>query len=529
MNEQLWILLVFIAYFGLIIGLAIRFRKSQNMTDYYLAGRNLNTWVGALSAQTSDMSGWLLMGLPGAIYAMGTGRVWIAIGLIIGTVLNWVFVAKKLRRYTIVANNSVTLPEYFENRFHDKSHILKITAAIFFAIFFTVYAASGFVAGGTLLPQIFPDISYQWAVVIIAAFVVLYTLIGGLMAISWTDSIQGMMMLLAVLILPIIIIAQMGGWSEVSAAFTAEDAPYNYLNIFYRGGEPISPRFVISDLAWGLGYFGMPHILVKLIAIKKERNVHKSAIIAIIWVVLALGAAVMVGLTARAFVPGLDNSETAFITSVREIFFDSGVPMLLIGSLFLVGMFAAIKSTADSQLLVGSSAIGDIYKQANKKASDRHLVWFSRGAVLVVALVAMWIAVDAYDPELGGPNRNTGVMVLVAMAWAGFGAAFGPVVLCSLFWKRTNRIGAIAGVLVGGLTVIVWHYVDFISVDVLNTTTGYYETVRQSLNAYTGIFSIVPGFALSLAAIIIGSLATKKPSAEIIAQFETAQKPLVED
>ena len=507
MSTATLILMVFVLYFGLIIGLAIRFRKSKNLSDYYLGGRSLNTWVGALSAQTSDMSGWLLMGLPGAIYAAGTGRAWIAVGLIAGTAINWIFVAKRLRRYTIVANNSVTLPEYLENRFHDRSHVLKVTAAIFFAIFFTVYAASGFVAGGTLLPQIF-DINYHVAVISLAAFVVLYTFIGGLKAISWTDSIQGMMMLLAVMILPVIVIATMGGWSAVNAGI-----PPGFFNIMTDGaGDPIALRSIISDVAWGLGYFGMPHILIKLIAIGKEKFVSRSAIIAIVWVVLALGSAVMVGLVGRAFMPGLENPETVFISMVRTIFIDHGsLWMVLVGGLFMCGMFAAIKSTADSQLLVGSSAVADMYRVAKKKASDTHMVWFSRAAVLAVALVAVWIALSAYCPEIGGPDRSTGVMVLVAMAWAGFGSAFGPLVLTSVFWKRTNLPGAIAGVIVGGVTVILWQYIPLAG--------------GETLGATTGIFSLVPGFFLSLATIFAVSLATKPPSAEILKEFEKASQP----
>ena len=531
MENQAWILAVFVVYFSVIIGLALWFRKSKNLADYFLGGRKLNTWVGALSAQTSDMSGWLLMGLPGAIYAAGTGRAWIAVGLIIGTVLNWCFVAKRLRRSTIVFSNSITLPEYLENRFHDKSHVLKLTAAVFFAIFFTVYATSGFVAGGTLLPQIF-DISYQTALIIIAAFVVGYTLIGGLMAISWTDSIQGMMMLLAGFFLPIIVISQMGGWANVSA-----EVPAGWFNIMQVGGNPIRWQSMLSDLAWGLGYFGMPHILIKLIAIKRERNVNKSAIIAIVWVVLALFSAVMVGIVGRAFVPGLAGvEETAFINMIRMIFLDHGALWAtLLGGLFLCGMFAAIKSTADSQLLVASSALSDIYRQANKKASDKHLVWISRGAVLVVAIVALIFALSAYDPALGGPNRNRGVMVLVAMAWAGFGAAFGPLVLCSLFWKRTNKIGAILGIAVGGLVVIFWQYIPLLQGYINNEpalvplSAPLLETVTTGARGGTGIFSIIPGFVLSLAAIIIGSLATKKPSEAVLEEFAAAQQPLVED
>lgn len=512
MSEQLLIFLVFVVYFGVIIAMALRFRVSKNLSDYLLAGRNLNPWVGALSAQTSDMSGWLLMGLPGAVYAAGTGRAWIAVGLILGTVLNWVFVAKRLRRYTIIANNSVTLPEFLENRYQDKSHILKITAAIFFAIFFTVYAASGFVAGGTLLPQIF-SVNYQVSVLIIAGIVVLYTLIGGLMAISWTDSVQGMMMLLAVFLLPIIIIAQMGGWSNVSAAIPTGFFSISYIVEADGGYTTIRLRSIISDIAWGLGYFGMPHILIKLIAIRRERYVSRSAVIAIVWVVLALVSAVMVGLVGRAFLPGLENQETVFISSIRTIFIDNGSTFLiLIGGLFLCGMFAAIKSTADSQLLVASSAIGDMYKQANKKASDKHLVWFSRLAVLAVALIAVGIALNAYDPAAGTVDSGTGVMVLVSMAWAGFGAAFGPLVLCSLFWNRTNRIGAIAGVIVGGLTIIIWEFVPIAG--------------GNTLAAVTGLYSLVPGFILSLIAIAVGSIATKMPSDSILEDFEKASKPL---
>jgi len=513
------ILAVFVVYFSFIIGMALHFRKSKNMEDYYLAGRGLNTWVGALSAQTSDMSGWLLMGLPGAVYWFGTGDAWIAIGLTIGTIINWLFVAKKLRRYTIVAKNAVTLPEFFENRFHDKSHVVKLAAAVFFAVFFTVYAASGFVAGGTLLPQIF-GISYQTAVIILASFVVLYTLIGGLKAISWTDTIQGMLMLAAVLFLPLIAMTILGGWGNVVDAI---DQPGFFNLLADREGNRLPAVSIISGLAWGLGYFGMPHILVKLIAIKKEKYVHRSAVIAIVWVLIALASAVLVGIVGRAFVPDLGQAhrETVFIQMIRGIFLGDGAPvwLILLGALFLCGMFAAIKSTADSQLLVGSSAIGDIYKLANKKASDKHLVWFSRGAVLAVALVALWIALDAYDPELGGPNRNTGVMMLVAMAWSGFGAAFGPIVLCSLYWKRTNRVGAVAGIVVGGLTVIVWQYAPLVQ--------GIEENV--TLRAETGLLSIVPGFALSLIAIIVGSLVTKKPSEAMLKEFEAARKPLIED
>lgn len=522
LSNQAWILIVFVLYFSAIIGMAIHFRKARDLSDYYLAGRGLGTWIGALSVQTSDMSGWLLMALPGSIFFFGTGRAWIAIGLIIGTVLNWLFVAKRLRRYTIVANNSITLPEFLENRFQDKSHVLKITACVFFAIFFTVYAASGFLAGGRMLPHIF-GISYPIAVLILAAFVVLYTLIGGLKAISWTDSIQGMMLLGAVFFLPLIVTVNMGGWSQVTAAI---DQPGFFNLLADADGSRLSAIHIISGLAWGLGYFGMPHILVKVVAIKKERYIHRSALIAIVWVVIALASAIVVGFVGRAFVPeiGFEGREYVFIEMINRIFLDNGaLGLTLIGAVFLCGMFAAIKSTADSQLLVGSSAVGDIYKTINKKATDKNLVWFSRGVVLAVAILATLIAIDAYVPahyDAYGNyvpwalDRTTGVMALVTVAWAGFGSAFGPLVLCSLFWKRTTRIGGVAGIIVGGTTVLIWQYAPI-------------WNGARPIDA-TGLNHIVLGFALGLLAVIVGSLASRPPSAEVMQDFEAAQQPLAE-
>jgi len=503
--RQMTILVVFILYFSAIIGMAIRFRKSKDLTDYFLADRKLNTFVGALSPQTSDMSGWMLMGLPGWVYLMGAGYAWIAIGLTAGIILKWLFVAKRLRRYSIVANNAITLPQYLENRFHDKSHVLKFTAAIFFAVFFTVYAAASFVAGGRLLNALF-GLNYTYAVLIVAALIVAYTFIGGLKAISWTDTIQGMMMLLAVLILPVVAISIMDGWSNVTQEITQP----GFFNLMYSGGERIAPVTIISNLAWGLGYFGMPHILIKLMANKSEKNMSKSAVIAISWVLLALGSAVLVGFVGRGFIPGMttpSESETVFIQMVQRIFVDQGVILMVIfGGLFLCGIFAAIKSTADSQLLVASSAVtGDMYKTINKKASDKHLVWFSRFSVLAIAVVALVFAL----------NPDAGVMELVRHAWAGFGAAFGPLVILSLYWKRTNRAGAIAGVIVGGLTVIIWSYIRLVD--------------GATLGVATSLYSLVPGFFLAFAAIIVGSLVTKKPSDAILAEFETARKPLIED
>ena len=345
---------------------------------------------------------------------------------------------------------------------------------------------------------------YTTALLITATFIVLYTVIGGFLAVSWTDTIQGMMMMLAIAILPWIAINVMGGWSYVAVAVPAE-----HFSMFADGqGGRISAISIISDMAWGLGYFGMPHILVRFMAIKSEPAVRRSAFIAIGWTTIALSSAVLVGIVGFAFTPGLANSETVFIQIIDRLFMAPGafIAAPILGGLFLCGIFAAIKSTADSQLLVASSSItGDIYNALiNKKASDRHLVWFSRISVLAVAVFAFFFALDP----------DAGVMALVANAWAGFGAAFGPLVILSLFWRRTNRVGATAGIIVGGLTVIIWEYIPF---------------GGEVLGASTALYSLVPGFALSLIAIIVGSLATKPPSEEILAEFEAASKPLVEN
>ncbi|MCL2601653.1 MAG: sodium/proline symporter PutP [Treponema sp.] len=502
MSNQGAILITFFVYFSIIIGIALYFRRSQNLSDYFLGGRTLNAWVGALSAQASDFSGWLLMGLPGAIYAAGTGRAWVAVGNFVGLIINWMCIAKRLRRYTITAKNSITLPEYLENRFHDTSRALKTTTAVFFAIFFTVYTAAGFVAGGTLLSSIF-GLNYTTAMVLTALFIVLYTLIGGFLAVSVTDTLQGMMMLLGIAILPWVALNAMGGWANVSA-----EVPAGFFNMLADGrGGRISGISIISDMAWGLGYFGMPHILVRFMAIKSEKSVSISTVIAIIWAAIGLSSAVLVGVVGFAFVPGLANRETVLINMIDRIFLSQNavIAIPVLGGFFLCGIFAAIISTADSQLLVASSSLtGDIYRGLKKTASDKHLVMVSRLSVLAVAVIAFIIAL----------NPAAGVMALISNAWAGLGSAFGPLVLISLFWRRITRMGAVVGIIVGGLTVIIWEYIPLAQ--------------GQVLGSYTGLYSLIPGFFLSVAAILAVSLSGKQPSAEILAEFETASKPLVE-
>jgi sodium/proline symporter len=486
-----WIIVAFVAYVAVMIVIGAKFYgKNETLSDYFLGGRTLNSWVAAISAQASDMSGWLLMGLPGAVYAFGTGQLWIAVGLGIGTVLNWIFVAKRLRRYTIVSGNSITIPEYLENRFHDTSNILRIAAAVFIAIFFAVYTASAFVSSATLFEQIF-GLDYTLSLLIGAVVILVYVFLGGFHAVCWTDLIQGLLMLAAILLVPILAFGLLGNPNGLPAGF---------MDILGDGaGSTQSGISIISQLAWGLGYFGMPHILVRFMAIKSDKTVGRSATIAIIWVVISLTMAIVTGVVGKMVFTELENPETVFIALIQRTFMDVNaiVPVPIIGGLFLCGILAAIMSTADSQLLVtASSFTSDIYKNKLKKdASDKHLLWVSRISVTAIAVIAFFIAM----------NRNSSVMELVSNAWAGFGATFGALILLSLYWRRVNRAGAFAGVLAGGLTVIVWDYIPF---------------GGSTLGASTGLYSLAVGFAVSLIAIIIVSLSTAKPSSGIMDEFD---------
>lgn len=504
MSGNTAVIVAFVIYAVIMLAIgAIFFKKSKTLSDYFLGGRGLNSWVAALSAQASDMSGWLLMGLPGAVYALGTGQMWIAVGLALGTALNWIFVAGRLRRYTIKAGDSLTLPEYFENRFRDKSRVLRLASSIFIIIFFLVYTASAFAAGGKLFATVF-GIDYQLALLIGVVIILGYTFLGGFLAVCWTDFIQGLLMLVAILTVPIIAVAALGGVTGTTETLLGIDP--NFLNVMHSGADNYSFIGILSQLAWALGYFGMPHILVRFMAIKSDSMVKKSATIAIIWVVLSLGAAVAVGAVGRAFVPGLEGpqQENVFIVTIQKMFINDGaiVPAAIIGGILLCGILAAIMSTADSQLLVTSSSIsGDIVKGViAKNAKDKTLVWISRGAVIVVAAIAYLIARDP----------NSSVMGLVSNAWAGFGATFGPLVLLSLFWKRTNRAGALAGMISGGVSVILWD-----NIPMLQGADG-----LVSIGTATGVYSLLPCFFISAIAIVIVSLLTKAPSAEIQKEFE---------
>lgn len=491
------ILLAFICYLLVMILIGISSMKHTKSTeDYFLAGRGLSSWVAALSAQASDMSGWLLMGLPGSIYALGTGQAWIAIGLFIGTVLNWLIIAKRLRRYTIVANNSLTLPEFFMNRFHDRKKILLSLSSVVIVIFFLVYTASALASGGKLFNNVF-GIDYHVALSIGAVVILIYTFLGGFLAVCKTDFIQGTMMLIALLLVPILAYSMLEG--NISSALTnAGVASSDYLSLFSNNGKPYTFIDIISQLAWGLGYCGMPHILVRFMSIRSEKEIGKSSKIAIIWVALSLFAACAIGVIGRGFLGTMQmDSENVFIQMIQKIF-SSNMFLIFIGGLFLCGILAAVMSTADSQLLVCASSVSkDIYKNILKpKANDQQILRVSRITVIIVAVLAYIIA---WNPE-------SSIMALVSDAWAGLGSAFGPLVVCALFWKRTNLPGAISGVLSGGLLVLIWDYVPVIK--------------GQTLASVTGIYSLLVGFFLSLICIILVSLCTKAPSQDVLNDFE---------
>ncbi|MBQ3789769.1 MAG: sodium/proline symporter PutP [Lachnospiraceae bacterium] len=491
-----WIVLSFAIYLSVMVLVGVYSLKQNNSSeDYFLGGRRLNGFVAALSAQASDMSGWLLMGLPGSIYALGTGQIWIAVGLFIGTVLNWLFIATRLRRYTIRANNAVTLPQYFENRFHDKKRGLLLVSSLAIMIFFLVYTASALAAGGQLFTTVF-GIDYHLSLTIGAIVILTYTLLGGFTAVCDTDFIQGTVMLVALLAVPICAYGLLSG--DLSAATTVDP---HYLNPMYDGGNKITVVSILSQLAWGLGYCGMPHILVRFMAVKSDKELNKAKSVGIIWVALSLFFACVIGIIGRAYLPGdltaSGESERVFMYMIIDVF-TKDIRIPIVGGVFLCGILAAIMSTADSQLLVTASSVTeDLYQGFfRKKQSDAKMVWFSRLVVVIVAIVAYFIA---FDP-------NSSIMGLVSDAWAGLGAAFGPTVLLSLYWRRINTPGAIAGISVGALTVIFWDYLPLFG--------------GQTAGSVTGIYSLLIGFFLSLISIVIVSLVTKEPTAEILEEFD---------
>ncbi len=482
-------ILMFILYLGFMLGIGLYFyKKTDNLSDYVLGGRGLNSWVAAMSASASDMSGWLLMGLPGAAYISGYSAGWIGIGLWIGTYLNWRFTAKRLRKYSEISGDSITLSDYFENRFRDKSRVLRILSAFFIVLFFLVYTASGFVAGAKLFNTVF-GLPYMTALIVGILVILGYTVMGGFLAVSWTDFFQGTLMFIAIVGVPIAAVSSLGGWGSTSASLKAINP--ELLNLFTNlDGSSLGFWSTVSLMAWGFGYFGQPHILARFMAIRTSAEVKQARIIAVVWTGISLIGAVLIGTIGIVFLESsLEGAavETIFMLMVNTIFHP------LVAGVFLAAILAAVMSTADSQLLVTSSAFTkDFYKVFLKKdATDKELVLISRLAVAGVAVVAFFIAT----------NPNSKVLDLVSYAWGGLGASFGPVVLISLYWKKMTRNGAIAGMVTGGLTVIIW---------------------KQLSGGLFDVYELLPGFIFGCIAIYIFSKFDKEPSQEIQDEFDKA-------
>lgn len=465
----------FLVYFVVLVVIGVRvYKRTSTLGDFVLGGRGLNTPTAALSAQASDMSGWLLLGLPGAVYAAGIGATWIAIGLAIGTYLNWKFVAPRLRVYTERADDALTLSAYFESRFSDGTRLLRLVSALVIIVFFSVYVSAQLVAGGILFEQVFgADITLAITVATLA--IVVYAFLGGFLAVSYTDAIQGTLMWIALIVLPLIAIAAVGGLSAVtggleerSPALLSMLGEADFLGEGWITGERLGWVAIASSLAWGLGYFGQPHILARFMGIRSAELVKPARRISMTWVITTLLGACLVGLVGVVYFPApLANPETVFIALVGDLV----NPWF--GGILLAAVLAAAMSTADSQLLVSSSALTeDIYRAFfRREASQSELVWIGRATVVLVAVVAYVLAL-----------RGGGVLEIVAYAWAGFGAAFGPVILLSLYWPRMTAAGAAAGMVLGAGTVVLWDVID---------PFGW------------GLYELLPGFVVGLAAIVV--------------------------
>ena len=493
-------ILAFILYFIVIVGIGVYFfakdRKTNGEKEFFLGGRSMGPWVTAMSAQASDMSAWLLMGLPGSIMAFGFGQMWIGIGLALGTAANWIFVAKRLRKFSKAAGDAITLPQYLSNRFMAKSNTLQIICAVIFFVCFTVYVASGFVAGASVFTTVFPSLSTDTAMLVFALAMLACTFLGGFKAVCWTDFMQGLLMLAAILAVPIVVAATQN--LDTSALETV----YSYVDgasgqtvtcEFGTGIFDASAKDIISGLGWGLGYFGMPHILVRFMSIEKPSMIKKSATVAIIWVVLSLGATCLIAYFGRMLLAEelltVGAQKTVFIAFARKLF-----PTFIAGIL-MAAILAASMSTADSQLLVASSSFtSDIYKPIiRKNASEKEVLWMGRLVVLIVAVIAYFIA----SSKAEGAQA---IMNLVENAWAGFGSAFGPTIILSLFWRKFTYKGAIAGVATGAIVDVLW----------------------LAFMSSTGIYEIIPGFAAGLAAAVAATFLDKEPNKEVEEIFDRA-------
>ncbi len=508
-SQQVQILISMIIYMLAVIGIGLYFAKraKQNSGNYFLGGRSLGPWMAAMSAEASDMSGWLLMGLPGLAYWCGLAdAAWTAIGLAIGTYVNWLIVAKRLRNYSVVSGNSITIPEFFSNRFNEKKKVILSISAIFILIFFTVYAASCFVTCGKLFSALF-GFDYHVMMIIGAAFVVFYTFIGGFLAESASDFMQAIVMVGALVVVLVVGVANAGG---VGAVIDNAKSIDGYFMLFgtanpavdgagaqigWLDGSKYPALSVVSAMAWGLGYFGMPQVLLRFMAIRRADELKRSRRIATVWVVISLFVAVMVGIVGRA-IPTLNHGALNTSSSAENVFVELSQTFLppLIAGVIMAGILAATISSSDSYLLIASSAVAkNIYQGVAKKdASDKQVMLMSRIVLIAIALVGIIIAW----------NEESVIFKIVSFAWAGFGATFGPLMLFSLFWKRVNQKGAIAGMLVGGVMVFVW------------------KLVLNPLGGVFAVYELLPAFILSSIAIVVVSLLTKQPDKDITDTFD---------
>ena len=496
----------FVLYFLLVVGVGIFF-FIKNKTDtgekgFFLGGRKMNGFVSALSAGASDMSAWVLMGLPGAIYAAGLGQVWISIGLAIGTVLAWIFLAPRLRRYSILANDSITIPQYLTNRFKSKRKELQVICAVIFVLVYCVYGASSIKAAGTLFNQIF-GLDERIAMLISMVIIIAYLFLGGFNAVCWTDFFQGMIMLVALMLLPIVSVA------VLKVPETASALPANFYNMFKVADTPWSCiATILTGLGWGLGYFGMPHIVVRYMSIKSEKEMRKSQIVGSTWTILILAFATIVALVGRKYLgASLESaSSTVFITLAQKAF------PVFIGGLVITAILAASMSTADSQLLASSSAFAsDIYKTTiRKEASDKEIVWVGRIVVIAASVVAFLLAFLGFGDDPIVPAFST-IMSLVSAAWGAFGAAFGPVLLLSLYNRRVNYKGATAGIVVGFVVDILW---------MILFNMEYYGMKSVAYNIE--LYEIIPGFIAGLVTMLLVSKFTEAPSEDVLALFDKA-------
>ena len=505
-TSTICIMLTIVVYLIAMLLIGVYFSKKNNSTsDFYLGGRTLGPLVTAMSAEASDMSSYLLMGLPGLAYLSGVADVgWTVIGLAAGTYLNWLFTSRRLRRYTHIVD-AITIPEFFSKRFHDKKNILSAMAAVVIIIFFIPYTASGFAACGKLFSSLF-GINYMLAMIISAIVIVGYTAMGGFLAASITDFIQSIIMTVAILVVLAFATASAGGvgavmdnakalpgylsFTSTYAADTNTSAPYNLLQI-------------ITTVSWGLGYFGMPHILLRFMAINDEKNLKLSRRVASIWVIIAMAIAVSIGIVGKSLsqngvIAALSNADTeTVIIKIADLLSKHGIVPALMAGLVLSGILASTMSTADSQLLAASSSASqNILQEAlHKKLTEKQSMLAARITVIIISVLGIFIA----------RNPESSIFGIVSFAWAGFGAGFGPIVICSLFWKRTTLPGAICGMAAGGIMVFVWKY------------------LIKPLGGVFGVYELLPAFIVSIAAIIIVSLLTKAPSKEIEAEFEHAK------